>query len=90
MDNKILQICVANRFGVEIFEKHTCHCGFTVSNDGRHGLSCAKNKGRFSRHSDLIVIYCISVLDSILSTQEFLTASANARAFNILKWIKCD
>jgi hypothetical protein len=38
MDNKILQICVANRFGVEIFEKHTCHCGFTVSNDGRHGL----------------------------------------------------
>jgi hypothetical protein len=53
MDNKILQICVANRFGVEIFEKHTCHCGFTVSNDGRHGLSCAKNKGRFSRHSDL-------------------------------------
>jgi hypothetical protein len=53
MDNKILQICVANRFGVEIFEKHTCHCGFTVSNDGRHGLSCVKNKGRFSRHSDL-------------------------------------
>jgi hypothetical protein len=38
----------------------------------------------------LIVIYCISVLDSILSTQEFLTASANARAVNILKWIKCD
>jgi hypothetical protein len=38
----------------------------------------------------LIVIYCISVLDSILSTQEFLIASANARAFNILKWIKCD
>jgi hypothetical protein len=33
---------------------------------------------------DNIVIYCISVLDSILSTQEFLTASANARAFNIL------
>jgi hypothetical protein len=53
MDNKILQICVANRFGVEIFEKHTCHCGFIVSNDGRHGLSCAKNKDRFSRHSDL-------------------------------------
>jgi hypothetical protein len=38
----------------------------------------------------LIVIYCISVVDSILPTQEFLTASANARAFNILKWIKCD
>jgi hypothetical protein len=38
----------------------------------------------------IIVIYCISVLDSILSTQEFLTASANARAFNILKWIICD
>jgi hypothetical protein len=53
MDNKILQICVANRFGCEIFEKHTCHCGFRVSNDGRHGLSCPKNKGRFSRHSDL-------------------------------------
>jgi hypothetical protein len=53
MDNKILQICVANRFGCEIFEKHTCHCGFRVSNDGRHGLSCPKNKGRFSTHSDL-------------------------------------
>jgi hypothetical protein len=53
MDNKILQICVANRFSCEIFEKHTWHCGFTVSNDGRHGLSCPKNKGRFSRHSDL-------------------------------------
>jgi hypothetical protein len=37
-----------------------------------------------------IVIYYISVLDSILSTQECLNASANARAFNILKWIKCD
>jgi hypothetical protein len=53
MDNKILQICVANRFGCEIFEKHTCHCGSTVLNNGRHGLSCLKNKGRFSRHSDL-------------------------------------
>jgi hypothetical protein len=53
MDNKILQICVANRFGCETFEKHTCYCGFRVSNDGRHGLSCSKNKGRFSRHSDL-------------------------------------
>jgi hypothetical protein len=48
MDNKILQICVANRFGVDIFEKHTCHCGFTVSNYGHHGLTCPKNKGRFS------------------------------------------
>jgi hypothetical protein len=55
-DNKIFfykYICVANRFSCEIFEKHTCHWGFTVSNDGRHGLSCPKNKGRFSRHSDL-------------------------------------
>jgi hypothetical protein len=50
-------ICVANRFGCEIFEKHTCHCGITVSNDGRHGHSCAKNKGRFSRHSDLNKIF---------------------------------
>jgi hypothetical protein len=37
-----------------------------------------------------IVIYCISVVDSILSTQEYLNASANARAFNILGWMECD
>jgi hypothetical protein len=50
---------------------------------------CYRKKNRIL-YTTIIVIYCTSVLDSILSTQEFLTASANARAVNILKWIKCD
>jgi hypothetical protein len=54
-------------------------------------LNCVRYNNEPIRNSKwIIVIYCISVLDTISSTQEFLIASANARAFNILKWIKCD
>ena len=31
---------------------HQCFCGKVVESNGRHGLSCEKQVGRFSRHSE--------------------------------------
>ena len=51
LDNSSLRIAVALRLGAPVCLPHTCVCGTTVDDTGRHGLSCRKSAGRLSRHS---------------------------------------
>ena len=51
LDNSPLRIAVALRLGAAVCLQHKCVCGATVDCTGRHGLSCLKSAGRFSRHS---------------------------------------
>ena len=48
-----LIIAIGLRLGSKICEWHECVRGKDVIEDGWHGLSCLKNAGRFSRHSNL-------------------------------------
>ena len=48
-----LRIAIRLRLGSKICEWHKCVRGKDVIEDGWHGLSCLKNAGRFSRHSNL-------------------------------------
>ena len=40
------------RIGSTLCHPRTCFCGKTVESNGRHGLSCEKQIGRHSRHSE--------------------------------------
>ncbi|CAL8119405.1 unnamed protein product [Orchesella dallaii] len=53
LDADTLRIAVSLRLGLDICQTHTCVCGVTVDATGRHGLSCCKSAGRFSRHAAL-------------------------------------
>ena len=54
MSNQQLRIDIELRLGSKICERHKFVCGKDVTEDGWHVLSCLKNAGRFSRHSNLI------------------------------------
>lgn len=53
LNNNELRISMALRLGSEICRPHNCICGERVKQDGRHGLSCTKSQGRFSRHHEI-------------------------------------
>ena len=53
MENQQFRIASALRLGARICHQHQCVCGKTVTEDGIHGLSCQKSKGRHSRHSSV-------------------------------------
>ena len=53
LDDQQLRISIGLRFGANICDAHTCHCGKRNERDGLHGLSCTKSAGRFSRHATL-------------------------------------
>ena len=48
-----MRISLSLRLSGKICEKHTCRCDKLVEENGRHGLSCARSAGRFSRHHNL-------------------------------------
>jgi len=51
LNNDTVRTCVGLRLGADICRPHDCDlCGDPVDSKGRHGLSCAKNKGKYSRH----------------------------------------
>ena len=52
LSNEQLRICVALRLGTRVCAPHRCICGALVQEDGTHGLSCRRNGGRASRHSE--------------------------------------
>lgn len=51
LDNSSLRIAIALRLGAPVCLPHTCLCGISVDNYGRHGLCCRKSAGRLARHS---------------------------------------
>ncbi|KAL1446882.1 hypothetical protein WDU94_010923, partial [Cyamophila willieti] len=53
LDNNTMRVCVGIRLGCTICRTHTCSCGSTVDDTGRHGLSCKFSAGRISRHSEI-------------------------------------
>ena len=46
-----MRIAIGLRLGTTLCHPHTCQCGKSVDNLGRHGLSCLKAQGRHSRHA---------------------------------------
>lgn len=54
LNNDTIRTCVGLRLGSNICQPHSCSkCGSPVDSLGRHGLSCLKNKGKYSCHFDL-------------------------------------
>ena len=47
-----LPIVCSMRIGATLCHPHVCFCGKSVDSNGLHGLSCEKQVGRFSRHSE--------------------------------------
>ena len=41
-----LRISLSLRLGAKSCEKHSCHCGKLVEENGHHGLSCARSVGQ--------------------------------------------
>ena len=52
LSNIELPIVCSLRIGATLCHPHQCFCGKNVEPDGRHGLSCEKQVGRFPRHSE--------------------------------------
>ena len=53
LNDETLKISVALRLGAPICRPHRCICQEEVDPLGHHGLSCAKSRGRYSRHASL-------------------------------------
>jgi len=53
MNAETIKIATGLRLGAQIMEPNHCRCGAMMDKQGHHGLSCWKNKGRYSRHADL-------------------------------------
>jgi hypothetical protein len=53
LDNDALRVSIALRLGAKVCNPHRCRCGKNVDVHGRHGLSCKKSGGRYSRHASL-------------------------------------
>ena len=51
-----LKNSIGSRLGLQLCETHTCVCGSLVEKSGKHGLSCRRSAGRFSRHTALNAI----------------------------------
>ena len=58
LDNSTVRIAVGLRLGAPIVRPHRCICDSMVTSDGHHGLSCRRNAGRQSRHSQINDILC--------------------------------
>lgn len=50
LDKETIRISVGIRLGMKICEEHKYVCCSLVGTTGRHGLSCLKISGRYSRH----------------------------------------
>ncbi|KAI5643831.1 hypothetical protein NE865_04007 [Phthorimaea operculella] len=53
LDNYTFSLSVGLRLGSSINRPHRCVCGVSVSEQGHHGLSCARSAGRIPRHATL-------------------------------------
>jgi hypothetical protein len=53
LDQSTLRIACCLRLGARICVSHTCVCGKSVDESGRHGLSCIKSAGRLYRHGTI-------------------------------------
>lgn len=53
LDKESLRVAIGLRIGVKICKPYTCVCGYPVNEYGLHGLSCSKNKGKYSLHAVL-------------------------------------
>ena len=53
LDPMSLKIACGLRLGSTLCHPHKCICGVTVEANGRHGLSCKKQTGRWSRHDQV-------------------------------------
>lgn len=65
LNNDTMRTCVGLRLGANICQPHSCECGASVDQLGRHGLSCLYNKGKYSRHSELnkILQQCLASIN---------------------------
>ena len=45
------RLCVALRLGTVTCSQHTCKCGLTTDQYGKHCFSCKRNNGKSSRHT---------------------------------------
>ena len=52
MSNIEVPVVCALRIGSTLCHPHKCFCGKDVESNGRHGLSCAQQVGRFPRHTE--------------------------------------
>ena len=53
LDPSALRIACSLRLNSKICKPYVCVCGITVEENGRHGLACARQKGRHPRHSEI-------------------------------------
>ena len=53
MDPLSLKIACGLHLGSRLCHPHQCICGVEVESNGRHGLACKKQKGRFMRHEEV-------------------------------------
>ncbi|XP_055349847.1 uncharacterized protein LOC129596553 [Paramacrobiotus metropolitanus] len=54
VNDEQVRVAVGLRFGLPVVAPHECAgCGFQVTPDGHHGLSCLYSKGRWSQHTEL-------------------------------------
>jgi hypothetical protein len=78
LDDQATRIAVALRLGAFVVEEHTCFCGAKVSQNGIHGLHCAKSAGRQSRHGQVNDIICRALIKAgVAACREPLGLSPN-------------
>ena len=53
LDPMSLKIACGLRLGSTLCHPHKCICGVVVEANGRHGLSCNRQTGRYSRHAQI-------------------------------------
>ena len=53
LDPLALTIACGLRLNAKICQTHVCICGVMVEENGRHGLTCGRQKGRHPRHTEI-------------------------------------
>merc|ERR1711884_520190 len=56
LDPMSLKIACGLHLGSPLCHQHKCICSVVVEANGRHGLSCNRQTGRYSRHAQIIEI----------------------------------
>ena len=59
--NNFIKIACGLRLGSTLCHPHKCICGVVVEANGRHGLSCNRQTGRYSRHAQINETFGMSV-----------------------------
>ena len=68
LDPMSLKIACGLRLGSTLCHPHKCICGIVVEANGRHGLSCNRQTGRYSRHAQINEIVKRSLVQAKIPT----------------------